>query len=120
MRLYPDNKTALNIKRELNYSTSPYVRTGGVHHSDDQPLKSSGLELESGVYKSWLFSPVINLRHNHFILPDSLYNSLSLQASNKITFGSLGFSANVAGSIFKHHTNDQWFGNILSGHRANI
>lgn len=106
LKLYPDNQMALSIQRDINYNTSPYVTLHGTYHSDDQPLKSSGFEVESGVYKSWLLSPVLNMRYNHFTLPDSVYNSLWLQASDKITFGSSGFSLNMTGGIFKHHTNN--------------
>ncbi|MDB5222104.1 MAG: hypothetical protein JWN83_771 [Chitinophagaceae bacterium] len=106
LKPYPDNPTALGILAEINTLTAPYIRLRGIYISDDQPLKSTDVEVEAGWYRSWLFNPGLHINYNHFTLPDSLFNSLWIQLGNKISFGNSGFSISATGGIFKHHAND--------------
>lgn len=106
LKPYPDNPTALNILKEIKNVTAPYIRMRGIYTSDDQPLQSTGAELEGGWYRSWLLSPKFQIIYNYFTLPDSVFNSLWIQLGNKISFGNSGFSLNATGGIFKHHIND--------------
>ena len=115
LKPYPDNPTALNILNEINNATAPYIKLGGTYSSDDQPLQSTGVELETGLYRSWLLNPKFLLNYYDFTLPDSSFNSLWLQLGNKISFGNSGFSLNATGGIFKHHANNNstLTGNII-------
>lgn len=115
LKPYPDNQTALNILNEINKATAPYIKSGGIYSSDDQPLRSFGVDLEGGWYKSWLLNPRLLINHNHFTLPDSTFNSMWIQLGNKISFGHSGFSINATGGIFKHQANNtsEVTGNIM-------
>ncbi|MGI8584614.1 MAG: hypothetical protein ACR2KX_20690, partial [Chitinophagaceae bacterium] len=106
LKPYPDNPTALSILNEINNATAPYVKLGGIYTSDDQPLKSTGAQIEAGWYKSWILNPKLQVFYNHFTLPDSVFNSFWIQLGNKISFGNSGFALNTTAGIFKHHTDD--------------
>lgn len=105
--IYPDNVRALALLREINLATAPYVRLGAAFASDDQPLNKSGFEAEAGWLHSWIFAPTLLINVNNFTIPDSIgnYNSLWLQAGNKINFKLSGLILNVRAGIFNHQTN---------------
>jgi tetratricopeptide (TPR) repeat protein len=115
LKPYPDNPTALSILTEINNAAAPFIRMRGIYTSDDQPLESTGIELETGWYNSWLFNPKLLINYNHFTLFDSSFNSLWIQLGDKISFGHSGFSINVTGGIFKHpaNNNSEVTGNVI-------
>ena len=104
--IYPNNERAVALLREINLATAPYVRLGAAFSSDDQPLNKSGFEAEAGWFQSSIFSPTLLVNANHFTIPDSIgrYNSLWLQAGNKINFGLSGLTLNVRLGIFNHQS----------------
>ena len=112
LNAFPGNEEALALLKQIETATAPYIKTGGHYASDDQPLKTSGFSAEAGWYRSWLLSPVIQFNSVHAVLNNTNYNSVWVQAGNKISFKHTGLSFNFKGGVFNHPTADN---TILTG-----
>ncbi len=109
LKQYPDNKDAISILNQINIYTTPYISAGTNFQSDDQPLTATGFAVETGVYRSWALSPTLQAQYNDFKIPEGKYQSLWIQAGNKISLG-IGSTLNVAGGLFQHiNSGDSYF-----------
>lgn len=101
LQQYPGNAEALDILSHIKYNTAPYLKTGIDFISDDQPRNGVNYNIEGGVYKSWLFSPVAQATFYQFNATDSVYHSSWFRIKNTI-HGGTGFSLLFGGGIFQH------------------
>ncbi|MFN2458690.1 MAG: tetratricopeptide repeat protein [Chitinophagaceae bacterium] len=67
----PANEAAQNILEQINRFYSPYITANYQYLSDDQPLRSNEIFLETGWFSSPAFAPSINFQLNHFSLNDA-------------------------------------------------
>jgi len=92
------------ILKQIKTYTAPWVMLNMNLESDDQPRTGNSYGFEAGMYRSSLWSPVIQAQLNRFIISDSNYNSLWLQAGNKINVGNKTTISFGAG-VFQHLLN---------------
>lgn len=100
----PGNQDAVTILNQIKAYTTPYVMLNMNLESDDQPRTGNSYGFEAGMYRSWCWSPVIQAQLNRFTIGDSSYNSLWLQAGNKINVGTKTTISFGAG-VFQHLLN---------------
>lgn len=98
---YPSNKEAADIFYLIKQYTTPYMSAGVNFESDDQPRTGNSIEIQGGVYRSWLFSPVISAQFSQFKAMDTSYQTGWWQVTNKMN-PVTGLTITLGAGIFEH------------------
>jgi tetratricopeptide (TPR) repeat protein len=101
---HSDNPDAISILNQIKNYTAPYVLLNMDLESDDQPRTGNSYGIETGVYRSRWWAPVVQAQLNRFTVSDSSYRSLWLQAGNKISL-STKTTFSVGAGVFQHLLN---------------
>jgi tetratricopeptide (TPR) repeat protein len=95
------NADAAEIQKLIHYYTTPYLSLDGSFYQDDQPLRRTGTELESGVFTSWALAPYLRGVFYRIENGDLYNNSAWILAGNKMQMATGKTQLEYAAGIFR-------------------
>jgi len=98
--IYPGNKEATDISQEIQNNTALYVKVIAGGYSDDQPMQTTFIEPEAGIYKSWWFSPFVKARFTQ-VNADQAYSNSWISGGDKIYISPTKTTVEIAGGFFQ-------------------
>jgi hypothetical protein len=108
--LFPNSYLADEISKNIAKATSPYLKTTFEYQSDNQPMKYIAEKVEFGQYKSWLWSPKIDVENYNFTPTEQ---ALTAKLGNGFYLGFLGLSTSFSGGIYHNFSGESdWIGNV--------
>jgi tetratricopeptide (TPR) repeat protein len=119
LKKYPGNAEATDILTQIKWNTVPYIKTGITFQGDDQPLNGQSFEIETGVYRSWIFSPVAQASLYQFKDADTTYHASWLRIRNSIQLNTRSSLMLEAGAFKQHATPAQFTGSAVLSQNIN-
>lgn len=99
-KLYPDNKSTLNLKKKIAQAKTPNIQLGTSISDDNQPLQSLGFQLGIGKMTSYLLYPTLQVKNNTFSNDAQIWD---VQLSNQSQFIYAGMGTEI--KIGAHYNN---------------
>lgn len=101
VKTYPDQQDALNLLNEINFIRAVYVKVNAATLSDDQPLSSQQVTVETGACRSAFFAPKLKLTSFNFQTDQQSSFNWWLQTGNTFSSGKNGLSLSLVGGLFQ-------------------
>ncbi|MDQ7818745.1 MAG: hypothetical protein RDU14_17090 [Melioribacteraceae bacterium] len=101
---YPDNNKIMDLVREIESNTSPYVRVLSGYYNDTQPVRFFKTRIETGLYLSSLFQPSVSFESRFY---QSSIQIQSILFHNDFKFPAANIKFTVSGGMIKYSWSSQ-------------